>query len=106
MLAELCTEKPTVSQTALVEQGARLSLLADMAWSETVRTGGVTKNDGINPAYEGYLRAIKELRTVLATLFPEDMTLPEERVRVIFELPAALPTDIYAKVIEHDAPNS
>lgn len=47
------------------------------------------------------MKSIREQRVVLSALFG-DFELPEERVRIIFELPAALPPDVYAKVIEHD----
>lgn len=44
LLAELGAAKPTVSQTVLMEQAVRLSMLADISWGETIRSGGVVKN--------------------------------------------------------------
>lgn len=95
-------QPPTVSQRALIEQAVRFSLLADLAWAECIKSGLITETLNESPAFAAYAKVARELRTILASLFPDDMTLPEERVRVIFKLPAALPPDVYAKVIEYE----
>ncbi len=102
-LEEELDSPPTATQRTLIEQAVRLSLMADLGWAECMKSGILTPDNNEAPASISYIRVSREMRTVLATLFPEEITLPEERVRVIFELPAALPAEIYAKVIEHES---
>jgi hypothetical protein len=70
-LAELKShlgEDCSIPQARLCEQGARLGLLASLAWAEVQQARSIIKGDGIHPAADFYLRVAKQQRDLLNLL--------------------------------------
>jgi hypothetical protein len=62
-------EVPTLPQARLIEQGARLHLLASMAWAEVLGAGQLVAPGGhAHPAVDVLLRTLREQRAVLELL--------------------------------------
>lgn len=55
-------------ESQLVDQCARLGLLATLSWSEVVRDESLIKDDKVNPAIDVFLRTSKQQRDLLALL--------------------------------------
>jgi hypothetical protein len=75
-------EVPTLPQARLIEQGARLHLLASMAWAEVLASGQLIAPGGhAHPAVDILLRTLREQRAVLEMLGVErharQITLPD-----------------------------
>jgi hypothetical protein len=73
---------PTLPQERLIEQGARLHLLASMAWAEVLGAGQLIAPGGhAHPAIDVLLRTLREQRAVLELLGIErharQITLPD-----------------------------
>lgn len=60
--------EPTLPQQALIDQAARLSLLARIAWRELIDKGCFTQNGELRPAYDAFRNAIRDEREVLRLL--------------------------------------
>ena len=59
---------PTLPQVELIDQASRLKLLACIAWAELLRAGTVTKDTGLHPAFDAFLKASRDQRAVLGLL--------------------------------------
>lgn len=61
---------PTIVQTELIDQAAKLKVLSAMAWYELMTFGSVSipKKGQMHPAFDGFLRVTRDQRTVLTTL--------------------------------------
>lgn len=58
----------TAPQSRLVDQAARLALIAELAWAQ-IRDGGVFNKKGdVRPALDAYHKAIREERAILQLL--------------------------------------
>jgi len=58
----------SVAQEKLIDQAARLGLLADIAWGELIRSGRLIKRGSVNAAFDPFLRASRDLRAILLVL--------------------------------------
>jgi hypothetical protein len=58
---------PNTVEIELIDQAARLALLVDIAWGETVRTG-VVSDGQLSPAFAAFLAAARDQRAVLTLI--------------------------------------
>lgn len=72
---------PSLPQEKLIDQAARLAVLADIAWGALIREGSIVKGTALHPAFEAYLRATRDQRDVLRLLgiqrHAKQITLPD-----------------------------
>jgi len=59
---------PSVPEEKLIDQAARLAVLADIAWGGLMRRCTLLKNGGLHPLFEAYIKATRDQRAVLLTL--------------------------------------
>ncbi len=59
---------PSTPQLELIDQGARLRVLAAISWSELMRAKKLIKNGTLHPAFEAFLKAARDQRAVLLIL--------------------------------------
>jgi len=60
--------EPSLPQEKLIDQAARLGLLADISWGALARAGTVLRGNGLHPAFEAFLKATRDQRAVLVLL--------------------------------------
>lgn len=67
---------PTVPQEKLIDQAARLGVLADIAWGELLRAGMLVIDGKVAPAFEAFIKASRDQRDVLRALGIERRSKP------------------------------
>lgn len=59
---------PSLPEEKLIDQAARLGILADIAWGSIHRDGLFSKQGALSPAFEAFIKATRDQRDVLRLL--------------------------------------
>ena len=59
---------PSLPQVELIDQAARLAILARICWGDAIRNGVIRKDGSLAPALDGFLKATRDQRAVLEIL--------------------------------------
>ena len=91
---------PDPIQAELIDQGARLSLLSDIAWHSVITDGVFDDSGAEKPAVGAFRRIASDLRAILAHPALTRSNGPQEAVNIKIEIPQALDPQGYQRTIE------